>query len=68
MIKSKFEVRKIPNPDSDMVSHIHVIVIAPQTKKKVVSITCLNLQKHQIFSKIKISNRKSSGQEFFHYI
>lgn len=53
MIKSKFVERKIPNPDSDMVSHIHVIVIAPQTKKKVVSITCLNLQKQQIFSKIK---------------
>jgi predicted nuclease of predicted toxin-antitoxin system len=48
MIKSKYVGRKIPNPDSDMVSHIHVIVIAPQTSKKVVTITCLNLQKQQI--------------------
>ena len=49
MLKSKFVVRKIPNPDSDMVSDIHVIVIAPQTNNKVVTITCLNLQKQHMF-------------------
>lgn len=35
----------LPNPDSEIVSQIHVIVIAPQTNKKEVTITCLTLQK-----------------------
>ena len=37
--------RVVPKPDSDIVSHIHVVVIAPQTNKRVVNITCLTLQK-----------------------
>lgn len=39
-------VKKIPNPDSDIVSQIHVVVIAPQTNKNDVTITCLTLQIH----------------------
>ena len=44
-IEIKWERSDLPNPDSEMVSQIHVIVIAPQTNKKVVTITCLTLQK-----------------------
>ena len=35
--------RILPNPDSEMVSQIHVVVIAPQTNKRAVTITCLTL-------------------------
>ena len=34
----------IPKPDSDMVSHIQVVVIAPRTNRKLVTRTCLNLK------------------------
>lgn len=34
----------VPNPDSEIVSQIHVVAIAPHTNKKAVTITCLALQ------------------------
>lgn len=40
--------RLIPNPDSEMVSQIHVTVIAPQTNKRVVKSTCLTLQDQEM--------------------
>lgn len=44
-------VKKVPNPDSDIVSQIHVINIAPITNKKLVTATCLALKqyKHLIY-------------------
>jgi hypothetical protein len=40
----------LPNPDSDMVSQIHVVDIAPRTSRKLVNMTCLTLR--QIKAKI----------------
>jgi hypothetical protein len=52
MNKNKNKITRIvPNPDSDIVSQIHVIVIAPQTNKRAVTITCLTLQNHEDFIK-----------------
>lgn len=44
----------LPNPDSEMVSQIHVIDIAPQTNKRVVTITCLTLADKEILVKHNI--------------
>lgn len=35
--------QNIPNPDSDILSQIQVIVIAPHTRNEVVTITCFTL-------------------------
>lgn len=41
--QGKLFIRKLPNPDSDILSQIHVIVIAPHTRNRVVTITCFTL-------------------------
>lgn len=47
--------RTLPNPDSVMVSQIHVIVIVPQTNKRLVTITCFTLKNSKMVNEIKIS-------------
>lgn len=45
--RKKYRRKQIPNPDSVILSQIHDIVIAPETKRDVVINTCLTLQQNE---------------------
>lgn len=44
----------LPNPDSVISLQIHVIVIAPHTKRKLVTITCFTLKESISLSKRRL--------------
>lgn len=44
----------LPNPDSVILSQIHVIVMAPHTKRKLVTITCFTLKESISLSKRRL--------------